>query len=142
MSDFLDDGYVCDGYIAESFADIKEADGSLCKEKIHGPLRFKYRPAIGRLVDRAGTLLSQNEDDKFWELTTKALARDPKLLIEWDQVDRKGDPVAITEANLFKICNPKYHKLWAVIAGRRANDPLPGGERLPPHPDMKAESKN
>lgn len=129
MSDFIDDGYSEDGYIAAVAG-------------VHGPLTFKYRPAMGQLVDKATALAGRDEWDKFWDLIPKALARDPKLLLEWDETDSKGQLVQITEANLKRIRDMKFHKIWSIIAGLRISDPLPDGTKVGRAVDLENDSKN
>lgn len=129
MSDFIDDGFSEDGYIAAA-------------EGFHGPLKFKYRPAMAQLVDKATAMSGRDEWDKFWDVVPKALARDPKLLIEWDELDSKGQPVQITETNIKRIREVKIHKLWNIVAGLRASDPLPDGTKVGRTVDLENDSKN
>ena len=130
MSDFIDDGYEEEGYIAA-------VDG------VHGPLEFKYRPALGKLADKVLALIQGERPnwDAFWAETTKALARDPHLLKSWSETDRHGQPVPITEANLMRVRDVKFHKLWGVVSGSRPSDTRPDGTK-PRQPDLEADSKN
>ncbi len=128
MSDYIEDSYSEKGYIAA-------VDG------IHGPLEFEYRPALGKLADRVLALIQGERPDwvKYWDEMSKALARDPKLLLSWSLKDSKDNDVPITEANVQRC--KQASKVWMVVCGMRPNDARPDGTR-PNLPNLEADAKN
>lgn len=127
--DFIDDGYTEQGYIAA-------VDG------IHGALEFEFRPALVKLADKITGMLQTDRPnwEGFADSAAKALARDPGLLKSWSLKNGKGDAVAITEANLLRVRNQMFHKLWMIVAGQLPSDPRDGTQKPPA--DLEADSKN
>lgn len=128
------ESYIGDGY--------QEAFYIAAEDGIHGPLEGEYRPAIGKLADKITSLMFNQEWDAFWDQCPKALARDPKLLKSWSLLDRKGNPVPITEDVLKNgIRQQLVHKVWLIVSGHRASDPKPGCDPID-KPNLEADLKN
>lgn len=130
MSDFIEDGYSEQGYIAA-------IDG------IHGALEFEYRPAIGKLADRVTGMIQGDRVnwEAWWEAVGKALAVDPGLLKSWSLKDAKGNAVPITSANIQRVRQLLIHRLWMIVAGQLPSDRRPDGSR-PRDVDLEADAKN
>lgn len=129
MSDFIDDGYSERFYIAP-------VDG------LHGELEGEFRPALGKLADKiTGMIQSDSPNwEAFWDAVSKALAREPKLLLAWSLKDKNGNAVQVTEANIQRTKQLLVHKLWMIVAGQRPSDPRPDGQQIPtvsPEADAK-----
>lgn len=129
MSDFIDDGYTEEGYIAN-------------EEGYHGELEFTFRPALPRLADRVTALLMADKWEAFWDAAAKALASEPKLLQSWSLKGAGGQDVPITAANIQRLKPRLAHKLWSVVSGNRPSDPregdLPAGGKI----DLEGDAKN
>ena len=134
MSDFIDDGYTSDGYIA--------AD-----EGVHGPLEFTYRPILPGQRDKVNQYLRRDPAnyEAFHEAARKALAgtKDtPARLVSWSLKDRSDQPVPITEANVGRIRPRLFDKLWLVVIGELASDKRPGADGEPTKVDLEGDGKN
>lgn len=113
---FIDDGYTEQGYIAQL-------------DNVHPALEFEYRPALVKLADKITGLIQGERPDyeRFIDAAAKAMAREPGLLKSWSLRDAKGNAVQITEANLQRVRNLLFHKLWMIVAGQSPSDRRPDG---------------
>lgn len=134
MSDYIDDGYEEQGYIA--------AD-----EGVHGPLEFTYRPILPGQRDRVNQFIRRDPAnyEAFHEAARKALAgtKDaPARLLTWSLTDRGGQPVAITEVHVGRIKPRLFDKLWLILIGELASDRKPGADGERTKVDLEADAKN
>lgn len=104
---FIDDGYTCDACIAE-------VDG------IHGELVFSYRPMTHDEREQIAQRLSELPKG---QTSTRVLAEAiAHHVVKWNiPLDLTGEKVA-------RLLPALFDKIYAVIAGMRKSDPLPGGK--------------
>ena len=113
MPNIIRDGYTQRGYIAA-------VDG------LHDAVQFEYRPMLP-------------EEVEFTEAEVNRIGGDPKKavrlvaaqvqrhLVSWDQKDADAKDADITFDNVRRLRYPVLNKLYKIIAGLVASDPLPGG---------------
>ena len=128
--DFIEDGYTERAYIAGV-------------DRVHGPLEFEFRPALVKTADKiTGMIQGERPNwDAFADAAAKALARDPGLLKSWSLKDSRGNAVPISEANLLRVRNLLFHKLWMIVALQMPSDRLPDGTQ-PTAANPEADAKN
>lgn len=110
MRNVIDDGYVEDGYIAG-------------QERLHGPLKFRFRPAVYEesLYFVCDRFLVKPEKE---QATLKAALIREKL-VEWDEVDAAGNIVHISTDNIRRLRWALFAALFGIVAGFGRPDPLP-----------------
>ncbi len=87
-------------------------------------------------------LMNKEPADKFDKICAESVAA---KLASWSVVDRKGNAVACTPANLLKLHPQLWSKLYNIVAGYRPTDALPdepAAPRLPGGEIQEADSKN
>ena len=109
MTDFIDDGYTQEGYIASV-------------EGVHGSLSFTYRPLIVEQRDAIDDVTIRQGGAKGSRACAAALAQQ---VSKWDLCKGNAEPVQIESANLTKVRPALFDKLYAIVAGRRPSDPRP-----------------
>lgn len=128
-SDFIDDGYTEEGYIAA------EDSG------IHGPLEVSYRPILTAARDGVTKFLTRTppDYDAYAEAAQKTVARN---LSAWSLKDKSGNKVTISEANVRRLRPALFDKLWSLMGGMRASDKRPDQVDSPTLVDQEAAAKN
>lgn len=107
-SDFIDDGYTEEFYIA-------------AVPGLHGALAGQRRPMLPREVSRAVHQCQQHEEHpEQVDLLCAAVMADK--LVSWDFRDRRGNDVAISPANILRMRASLMNKLWGLVLGTRASD--------------------
>ena len=103
---YYHDGYTELGYVA-------------AVPRLHGALRFSYRPALveerSQLVDAASRLKSQ-----LYDRYLAAFVAD--RLLSWDVEDTDGNAVPITGASLLRLQPELFVKLHRIVLGSHASD--------------------
>lgn len=119
-SDFIDDGYTEDFYIA-------------AVPGLHGALAGQRRPLLAREVSQAIHQCQQHEDnpEQVDVLCARTIA---DKLVAWDLRDRQGRDVSISEANVLRMRSSLMNKLWGIVLGTRASDLAPQSAGRPGDP--------
>lgn len=105
-TNFIDDGYTQQGYIAEV-------------PGLHGPLRFEFRPFL--VEERAALFASLDKmsRDAYERKCGHAVA---DRLVAWDVTDRNGKPVEITGPNVLRLRPTVEDKLLSIMLGVKPTD--------------------
>jgi hypothetical protein len=106
---YFPDGYTRRGYIK-------------AEENHYGSLAFTYRPALVEERDRITESLKQNPSNKSNEHIRGLLK---KQLHDWDLVNDKDQPVEVNAENIRRLHPIVYDKLYLIVTGQIATDPLP-----------------
>ena len=109
MTDFIDDGYTEDGYLA-------------AEKGFHGELSFRFRPMLPEQRDGIDQVTIKEGSVKGCKAIATAIAN---KVSSWSLKNAKGEDVPITPANAGRLRPRLFDKLWAVIAGRMPSDPKP-----------------
>ena len=115
----ITDDFVDHGYIAPV-------------ERLHGALRFTYHPMLAERVDAIDRGLAELTPEKGHEVLRAAIK---EHLRSWDlkrpadcTEGHKGEAVPVTLANVRRLPYRVFNRLYRIIAGLAASDPLPDGE--------------
>lgn len=106
-------GYIDDGYTQDAYLNGKE--------RLHPPLRFKYRPALleERLAIWDGT------GKPLLKICKQGAAQMEKKILEWDLKDRHGADVKITATNLLHLPSDMFLSLQDIVFGFQPCDADP-----------------
>jgi hypothetical protein len=107
--DYIDDGYVEDGYLA-------------AEKGMHGELSFRFRPLLPEQRDGIDQVTIKEGSVKGCRAIAAAVA---KQLQSWSLKDKSGGDVSITVGNVSRLRPRLFDKLWAVIAGRIPSEVKP-----------------
>lgn len=103
MENFINDGYTEAGYIA-------------AVERMHGEMRFTYRPMLPEEVDEAQAVLDQNNVARSHGLIRGILV---KRIIDW------SSDLPVTVESLRTIRPVLWNRIYMIVAGRSPSDPDP-----------------
>ncbi len=106
---YIPDGCTEQGYIA-------------AQKRLHPACRFEYRPF---LVEERGRFVAQNAKLQAGARERNAAEQLIKRIASWDLVDKNGDPLERTAANVLKIKPALYERLLAIVTGLDASDEDP-----------------
>jgi len=101
LTDYFDDGYTRDGFIA-------------AVPRLHGALRFSYRPV---LVEQRGELRAAGAKLDSRGCTRHVAAFLTSQLVAWSLVDRRGQPVPVEADRLLRIHPELLIKLQNIVLG-------------------------
>lgn len=108
-SDYINDGYTRDGYIATV-------------DRLYGELRFKYRPFLAEedatLADATRRLPANTVVLNY----AKTMAQRIK---EWNLLDSQGNAVPISAETVARLSPPLFHKLKGIVTGWEPSDEDP-----------------
>jgi len=81
--------------------------------RMYGSLRFTYRPvgSIGRSRFRAKAPDGEREEDSIRRYAKAAVSR----MVEWNAVDRKGEPLPLTDKSIVVLHPMLQMRLFNVI---------------------------
>ncbi len=115
MTNIIRDGYTQTGY-------IEAVDG------MHEAVNFRYRPMLPEDVEFA-----EHEANKIGADPRKAVrliaARVSQQLVEWDQKEEDGKDAPTDFETVRRLRYQVLNKLYRIIAGLVASDPLPGASK-------------
>lgn len=91
--------------------------------ELHGELNFTFRPMVPNERDDIYAVIRRFADDprKYNEVISKAIA---DKVQEWDARDTNGKTYPITPRNAANLQPELFDKLYNVLMGTRASDPV------------------
>jgi hypothetical protein len=104
-----DDGYTEPGYIAPV-------------TNLHDGLRFHYRPITVPQQSLWDKTTGDLKGDQWARKTAEIMAQ---RLLDWSLVDRKGEAIPITNANVLRLKPSIFSRLHTILWGSTASDPDP-----------------
>lgn len=104
------DGHTYAGYIA-------------AEPRLHDELRFSFRYFQPEEVEALEDAATKRGAKGSVQLLAAAMA-DGKL-VDWSEIDEKGEPAKVTQENLRNIPTKLFNKLYRILAGRDPWDPDP-----------------
>lgn len=124
---YIPDGYTLYGYLAES--------------STHGPVHFRYRPAIAAERTANAEQVDMLKKGADWEQAERKAAEFAcGKLLAWD-ISHDGKVLPITPETFLRLNPTVGGKLYLVISGLRASDTPPEGAPAPKF-DERAEAGN
>lgn len=127
MSDFsnvIRDGQSRNGYVA-------------ARERLHGPLRFRYRPMLAEDVELTELESSKGEDPR--KGVRLIAAQVSQRLESWSEVDERGEALETSLENVRRLRYPVLLAIYKIVAGLRASDPDPTGAADDSEPDLASD---
>ncbi len=103
---YFHDGYTRSGYIAAA-------------PRLHGDLRFTYRPALVEERSQLGDLARRLKPHLY---DRHAAAFTAQKLVDWDLVDARESPVPISGETLLRLQPDLFVKLHQIVSGWLASD--------------------
>jgi hypothetical protein len=95
---------------------------------LHGALRFGFRPMTFEQVELAEDALGKQKTVPKRVAVVQGIIA--TQLTDWDAVDANGSETRHgSPAVLSKLHPLVVNRLYAILTGRQASDPLPDGER-------------
>ena len=123
--------YFPDGYTSQ--ARVDEYPG------LHGAVAFRFRPM---------------SPDQYSEFLVEMRSRDPKKynpqlrkivashILEWDVEDQDGKSLPIDAATLVHMPRRLYERIYGIVSGEEASDPINGEVQVPGLEQAEADRKN
>lgn len=123
-SNFIPDGYTTTGYIAE-------------RPGLYYESRFKYRVMLHGERNRVSDDIARAKDSNTSSAVVYRAIE--KQLVEWDQINRNGEPVKPTAVNIAHMSPMFVEKLFSVVCGfgPSDNDPATQAVAVPERDELE-----
>lgn len=121
-SNFIPDGYNATAYIAE-------------RPRVHFESRFTFRPALhGERAKISADIAAAKDANTASMVMYREIE---KRVVEWDQVNRKGEPLKPTAVNIARLAPEFVERLFSVVCGfgPADSDPATSGVVVVAEPD-------